>query len=1146
MTYSKIFFLALSLASLNVFGITDTTIVQTFTFEAQNNPATAYESPGRRWFQFPASNNGVSYQKILMYHTLKCFSDGTAGNLGYPCGEWDYLTYNNLFEHTGNLDSTLYNHPHFLLANQNFISSGIRNTPAYNIQQIEQQIPTSTPLGNNTFAQIGNGSSTITALTTDQSKKIQWIYTSSELSAAGLTPGNVWQLTIPNAGQFGTIEQLTIRYRESSTSSLTNFTTEPMNILYQGDYTFQSGGDHVIAFAQPLIWNGIDNIIFEFSYLPSSNLGAIFASTPSLNACVSSAGENKFIRFDGNDEIRLFANAFAAVSNEVTVSFWLRGNEQFQPENGTCFEGRTQENFRVLNTHLPWSNSRVYWDAGQTGGGYDRIDKLANPANFETNWNYWTFTKNNSTGEMKIYLNGQLWHSGTNLTKSMSGIVQFSIGAACTWSNYYRGDMDEFTLFNKALSESEIVELMNVGPQESSSYYAQLQFHYTFNNDNNMLAIDESPNGFHGQILGNPEHISHELFYSNIQIESSTPNIILGQGDFDITLTPVIYNQHLYDAPVSLATYTINNHAPTLSGLSEVFIPRTGYTYNSLGEIIDSTSFDLDYTLNNDTLFYYGFPYEVINRFELGRFITPYGIQLDMGEGWTWVFDVTDFAPLLRDSVELEAGNWQELLDLKFVFIEGTPARNVSRIQNVWQGNWGLGGFNSAIQPKSYVLLPNESSAKLKTTVTGHGFGTGNNCGEFCYNTHRLKVNGSEQFSWEIMQECDENPLYPQGGTWIYARAAWCPGAPGRTEEFELTPFITNNQINIEYEITDDPYGNYVTETQLITYGPNNHSVDVEIDQVLAPSNWLIHSRFNPMCDNPKIIIRNKGTNPITQCTIKYGVSGETQETFEWTGNLGFMESEVVELTAINSNLWYNDQSSTGTFLFDIELTGDQNLSNNHASSSFTRPPVYTYLPNTDNNKLIVIFRTNTAYWENSYTLYDINDNVVFTKNFSAGNTTYRDTLELNAGCYRFHIQDNDGDGLSFFANSDGNGYCNLDRVSGAYFKQFENDFGQGIDHYFYWNTNLVSTDEIENTSPQVTLVPNPSTDATRCYISGFDKRVDWVLYNSNGQVVRNGNVTRLNPYDPIIIQRESLTAGLYFIRVSDAKHSHTSKLIFE
>jgi len=155
---------------------------------------------------------------------------------------------------------------------------------------------------------------------------------------------------------------------------------------------------------------------------------------------------------------------------------------------------------------------------------------------------------------MKIYLNGQLWHSGTNLTKSMSGIVQFSIGAACTWSNYYRGDMDEFTLFNKALSESEILELMQLGPQATNANYANLQFHFTFNNDSNMLAIDSSPNGFHGQILGNPEHISHDLFYTNAQVESSTPDVIFGQGDFNLSLTPVIYDQLIYDAPVSLAT----------------------------------------------------------------------------------------------------------------------------------------------------------------------------------------------------------------------------------------------------------------------------------------------------------------------------------------------------------------------------------------------------------------------------------------------------------------------------------------------------------------------------------------------------------------------------------------------------------------
>ena len=48
----------------------DTTWVQTYTWEAQDNPATAYDSPGRRWFEFPSGD--TTYRKILMYHRLKC------------------------------------------------------------------------------------------------------------------------------------------------------------------------------------------------------------------------------------------------------------------------------------------------------------------------------------------------------------------------------------------------------------------------------------------------------------------------------------------------------------------------------------------------------------------------------------------------------------------------------------------------------------------------------------------------------------------------------------------------------------------------------------------------------------------------------------------------------------------------------------------------------------------------------------------------------------------------------------------------------------------------------------------------------------------------------------------------------------------
>ena len=49
----------------------DTLVIQTYTFEEQNDPNSAYDNPGRRTFEFPSSD--TPYQKILMYHTLKCF-----------------------------------------------------------------------------------------------------------------------------------------------------------------------------------------------------------------------------------------------------------------------------------------------------------------------------------------------------------------------------------------------------------------------------------------------------------------------------------------------------------------------------------------------------------------------------------------------------------------------------------------------------------------------------------------------------------------------------------------------------------------------------------------------------------------------------------------------------------------------------------------------------------------------------------------------------------------------------------------------------------------------------------------------------------------------------------------------------------------
>ena len=71
-------------------------------------------------------------------------------------------------------------------------------------------------------------------------------------------------------------------------------------------------------------------------------------------------------------------------------------------------------------------------------------------------------------------------------------------------------------------------------------------------------------------------------------------------------------------------------------------------------------------------------------------FVTPYGLRLNLTEdGWEYIWDVTDYAPILKGDQRIEHGNNQELHDLKFVFIKGKPSRNVLKVENIWPyGNY--------------------------------------------------------------------------------------------------------------------------------------------------------------------------------------------------------------------------------------------------------------------------------------------------------------------------------------------------------------------------------------------------------------------------------------------------------------------------
>jgi hypothetical protein len=170
------------------------------------------------------------------------------------------------------------------------------------------------------------------------------------------------------------------------------------------------------------------------------------------------------LKFNGAEYVEVPPAAWSSVERQVTVAFWAYGDPAAQPQAGFIFaayQDRAVNDSRVASSHCPYSNGNVYFDTGGTApaSGYDRIFKAATPAEYEGSWQHWTLIKNADTGEQSIYLNGVLWHSATGMIRTMRGVTAFTIGCRPDHSTYYVGMIDDFRLYNRALSQQEIASL---------------------------------------------------------------------------------------------------------------------------------------------------------------------------------------------------------------------------------------------------------------------------------------------------------------------------------------------------------------------------------------------------------------------------------------------------------------------------------------------------------------------------------------------------------------------------------------------------------------------------------------------------------------------------------------------------------------
>lgn len=1126
----------------------DTTVVQTFTFGSKQN----------YWFQFPPATE--RYQKILMQYTLKCNP-----NQSPACGEWDYTTHTFLYDHLGIYDSTLKQQPSFVVDGTSPDTFQYITSPSYQyIPRVESSI-TYTDTLSFTETTVGAGASTTTTAlhSADTDGEAFYLWRASELTSAGLVAGEITGLRLNVTLPGSYLNKLRVDFAATTIDTLTETVAIPTNFtkVYQFSQALTAGWNS-LAFVTPFNWDGTSNILVRFSFDNSTNGTdyTLAADNAGFASAKTTNGDDKALDFEGADYIEVPASVFNTIDSQITISFWQYGDPLLQPQNDIVFEGINADDIRVLNAHLPWGDGKVYWDAGTAGTLNDRTTKAASAVLFEGKWNHWTFTKDVASGFMRIYLNGNIWLSFNNKTALMDGIVKFRIGSGVNGGNYYDGLINDFQIWDVALDVNTVKDWMYKDIDATHPAYQNLRLYYKFDEGTGLTATDSSPNGFDGQIWGAPRWST--LFdnegYRNYQYGNVRPQVVFEQGSFLMDTTTVVVVDTIELAPLTVQTFTNANDPTTPTDTFLYWAPYyANYIYDANGNAIDSTLVSPTGSLIKTTLPYYE-RFEVTEQYEIGRFITPYGNGLDMGDGFTWTYDVTDYRPLLSDSVHLAAGNWQELLDVKFLFIHGTPPRDVIKIENVWKGNYYLSDMDQTLLPKTVTLDPAASTFRLKTRASGHHWDNATNCAEFCPKVHQVYANNVQVSSWQNWKDCGNIPLYPQGGSWLFDRAGWCPGEPVDQYDHELTPYINSgsNSVELLYTVETDQFGYNILHVQLVSYGEPNFTRDVELMSIVTPSNTDEYSRYNPVCNYPVVKIRNLGSETLTQADFSYGVDGGFDCYFTWTGSLEFMEEAEVTLPTFD---WNGVDVNNPRFHVTVDYPngrGDQNKYNNTASTDFELVPIYDTL-------FIMTVKTNSAGSETSYEITNENDSIVYSGSNLPNNTTLNETLSFTPGCYKLSVFDSDEDGLSFFLSNDGNGYVRFrNYANSTVFKSFEPDFGEKFTHQFMVGyaagqypykaacteptRDTTAINEVLGPQPYVTVYPNP-TQGQFLLRGLFYQPTDVTInvYNLLGALVQRkqiANVTELKEALDISLQ----PSGSYLVVVTGAERTFVHKLMKE
>ena len=933
----------------------DTILVESYTFDNDARDIMV---------QFPDDPN-LTYEKIILRYTMRC-KDGnisTSADRNQGCGEWDFSNNTYLVDST-DLEILVDQAPSHFITNWAEPLFPFVSTPAYNYYREETQEVIVNNINSETMHIAGNSTSNHDdILTTEElAGKSQFLYTAAELAAAGVESGEIAALSMDLQGNAGEANFLRIKMKNTSLTDMTsaveldNFTE-----VYYNTTDLASNQSNRFQFHTPFLWDGNSNVLVEFNF--SNHNGNREKSTiagdvtPEVLGLISTTGSEFLL----NSNTYIEANDYRGIAGNSnrTIEAWIKADVIRNGEICSWGSGDIggKWTFRMI------SNGRLRLEISGTG----------TESTITVNDGEWHHVvcvlDGDNASNIRFFVDGvadtnSVTGSGVINTNIVDGInVRVNRG---TNNRYFDGQIDDVRIWDTNLSGETIRNWMRRDLDDNHPNIANLQLHYEFEGSGTEI-IDSSPNGRNATLLGidfRTNFADGNGMFKDFTATNVRPSLTLFQGDYDLTtVTNIVERPFVRANQIFVTENTIvpgnDNIAIDDQILSTdpvefweakeyIFDPVTGVQIETRDLSPDGTIeiTDLNYTRR----------WPMYN--ELISFVTPYGIGLDFGnDGASWYFDMSNYASILKGNKRMLmtlGGQNQEDMDLDFMFIVGTPPRDVIKYEQLWQGTNRIGNATISdiindvkIAPVTSSIPVEADAYKVLSTITGHG-----SEGEFSQNggniNHSLSINDIRLFQWRVTEECSENPIFPQGGTWVFDREGWCPGQRSLTTLHDLESILLpGDEFEIDYSVSNPPVSTgdyrYHMSHQLVAYGPANHNLDASVTEILAPNNSPAYRRTGAVCANPQVRIQNTGNTDLTSLSIKYWLNESAEpQVYQWTGNLGFMDSEVVTIPSTR-DLWMDVTAANNQFHVEIEnpnQASDEYSFNNTFSSDINLPAV--------------------------------------------------------------------------------------------------------------------------------------------------------------------------------------------------------------